>query len=205
MRYTKSFALMLLLAAGVTNISFAQSNESDPLDTIDELNQALSALQSDDSGENTEDNNEQIKTTSETDVSGAVASETILASESSSESSLSEETATESTETSAKETTSVNELQAKSIIDRLSIKEIPAGKEHHLLYTMPGTIDYRGMTFMRINSPRFFNRFQKCNVAESDTITKTLSRLKISQGAPLECRESMKYQFLPYKTFRATR
>ena len=43
----------------------------------------------------------------------------------------------------------------------LKIKEIPAGKENHILYTMPGTIDYRGMTFMRIDSSKFFNRFQK--------------------------------------------
>ena len=204
MRYTKSLALMLLMAVSVTNISFAQSEEADPLDTIDELNQALASLQNTDFGENDEEDSEQSEpATSEPTASEALSEPVIGASESILETTSSEESAPEVT--SGKETAPVNELQAKSIVDRLAIKEVPAGKEHHLLYTMPGTIDYRGMTFMRIDSSRFFNRFQKCDVAESDTLTSTLSRLKISQGAPLECRESMQYQFLPYKTFRAAR
>jgi len=210
MRYTKTLGLMLLMAASATNVSFAQ--EEDPLAAIDELNEAIEALES------FEEDNESFETNEESSVESDFLSPTeiqdnVVEPNSSEDLMMPSETldATENTVESENVDSqnivseTVNELQSKSITDRLQIKEIPEGKENHLLYTMPGTIDYRGMTFMRIDSSKFFNRFQKCNIAESDTVTSTLSRLKVSQGAPLECRESMKYQFLPYRTFRASR
>lgn len=203
MRYTKYLALMLLMTVSVANMSFAQSEDDDPLAAIDELNAALAALESFEGDTTSEETTgDTVQTDPAPAAPGSEASEST--SESTSETTANEETSAEPA-VAAEATTTVDEVQAKSILDRLAIKEIPAGKENHILYTMPGTIDYRGMTFLKIDSSKFFNRFQKCNVAASDTVTSALSRLKISQGAPLECRESMQYQFLPYKTFRASR
>jgi len=114
------------------------------------------------------------------------------------------ETTTEVEVTSETSTETVTDNRQK-IGSRLFPKEIPAGKETHILYTIPGAIAFRGMTFMQIDSALFFNKFQKCDTPETDVVTNKLARLKISQGAPLECRESMKYQFAPYRTYRANR
>jgi len=175
MKYTKNLALALALSLTLISTTQAQSEEEDPLAAFAELEAALEEL-------------EELETTEE---------ETSESSESSSETAA---------ETSTEESTqTAEEPEGKMVSNRLLPKEVPEGKEDHLLYNIPGAIEYRGMTFLKIDSPRFFNRFQKCDTTEADKTYNVLARLKISQGAPLECRESMKYQFMPYKTFRATR
>lgn len=117
----------------------------------------------------------------------------------------SDEEAVDSETTSDEETAPV-ESKTNPLEARLNtVAEIPEGKEDYLLYNVPGAIEHGGMTLLRIDSPKFFNKYQKCNFATNEQVTGTLAMLKISQGAPLECREDMQYQFAPYKTFRSTR
>lgn len=96
------------------------------------------------------------------------------------------------------------EAPARALISRNYIKEVPEGKEAFLLYKIPGAFEYRGMTFMNVDSDKYYNPYQPCDLTEQHVITGSLARLKISQGAPLECREDLKYSFLPYRTFRAS-
>lgn len=190
MKYTKHLALALALSLSFVSLTQAQSEGDDPLAGFAELEAALDELESletETEAEGTETESTTEESTTNTEASTETSTET--------ETENSSETPTESEETPA----------AKTVNSRLMPKEIPEGKENHLLYNIPGAIEYKGMTFLRIDSPRFFNRFQKCDTTENDKTYNALARLKISQGSPLECREDMKYQFMPYKTFRATR
>lgn len=85
------------------------------------------------------------------------------------------------------------------------IQEIPEGKEAFLLYQIPGAFEYRGMTFLTVDSPKYLNPYQPCDLTAEHVITDKLARLKISQGAPLECREDIVYRYFPYKTYRTSR
>ena len=206
MNYKKPLAFAFILSFSLVNAGQAQSDESfdeDPLTVIDDLMETLESI-------------EQLEDVEEFDSgmdSGALDGESEGALDESLTNDLdasvnAEGTAgaetSESTDTQ-NATTTEPVLEPKSVGNRLAPKEIPEGKENHLLYKIPGAIDYKGMTFLRIDSPRFFNQFQKCDTTDADRTQNALARLKISQGAPLECREAMKYQFMPYKTFRASR
>ncbi len=208
MKQTKYLLLGLIISTASIGNSFAQSEE-DPLDAVDGLIDAIEALESED-GDGAEED-----TSTENGSSNQAAEESTVADESTAttaDESTTAETPASADETGSSETATTDTASKQSGTDeaerassRLIPKEAPAGKEDHLLYKIPGAIEYKGMTFLKIDSPKFFNQFQRCDLAENETLTGTLARLKVSQGAPLECRETMKFQFIPYKTFRATR
>lgn len=181
MKYTKTLALALALSLTFAATTHAQSTEEDPLADFADLEAALDELGS-----------------LETEASDSES----LSSEADAEASTEATTETESEVNTEANLETKEEASGKTVNSRLLPKEVPEGKEDYLLYNIPGAIEYRGMTFLRIDSPRFFDRFQKCDTTEDDKTYNALARLKISQGSPLECRESMEYQFLPYKTFR---
>lgn len=204
MKTTTLIALSLLFALTTLNTAPLQAAD-DPFgddeigDIFAELENFESETDSETSTESDSESTNSDELQSSASEEGDDSSETqeALDSSESSTASESETTTQSSTEAIAPETKQVN--------SRSYLLEIPEGKEHHLLYSIPGAIEYKGMTFMNIDSPKFFNKFQKCSTPETSKITNTLARLKISQGAPLECREDMQYKFIPYKTFRTRR
>jgi|GEM_PF-3804789 len=208
MKTTTVIALSLMF--GLINLSpvNAQSSEEDPFAGLEDFFSELESLESE-GGEEFADteNNSESSSSFETD-SFMAESDTLLSS--------ADESADEVISESAPEASNTVTTEAEAVIStvpfrgnlgsvRLNNGAAPEGKESHVLYNIPGAIEYNGMTFLNIDSRKFFNRFQKCDIAETETVTNALSRLKISQGAPLACREDMQYKFLPYKNFRSTR
>lgn len=175
MNYLKTLTLAFLLSFTSLNLATAQSDETDPLAEFDELFKEIEG-----------------------------AEESIDLGEEGSGTLESVETEI-STEPEATVTSEVSEKNTRIMQNRLLPKTIPEGKESFVLYRVPGAFEFRGMTFTQLESSLFYNRFQKCDIAEDETITSTLANLKLSQGAPLECRETMKYKFAPYRSFRAQR
>ena len=199
MKYPKTLALALLLTLSSINFASAQSEEEDPLAGIDELFNAIEEIES------AEEAMEEGFTETESTELVNPGENTVGLPEADVESETTETLDEQISTTEEDSVTEAVEAQSKNIQNRLLPKEVPEGKEDHVLYTVPGAIDYRGMTFLKIDSPRFFNRFQKCNTTEAEKTYNALAKLKISQGSPLECREAMQYQFMPYRTFRASR
>ena len=100
--------------------------------------------------------------------------------------------------------TPTQEAPSRATVSRSYIKEVPEGKEAFLLYQVPGAFEYNGMTFLNIDSDKYFNPYQPCDLTDKHVITSQLARLKLSQGAPLECREDIRYVYMPYRTYRAS-
>ncbi len=78
--------------------------------------------------------------------------------------------------------------------------------EYSLLKRVPGAIKHRGSTLLVISSKKTLSKYLPCKVAETAKITNALARLKMSQGAPLACREDVGARlYMPYRTFRGYR
>lgn len=190
MKYPKTLTLAFLLSLSTLNLAAAQSNAADdPLSGFDELFDAL----------------KEIESAEEPMDLGGSDNSTLNAIETETSSEATDKEESSQTENSTTEDTVAAKSSARLIQNRLMPKTVPEGKENFVLYRVPGAFEYRGMTFTRLESSLFYNRFQRCDTTKDEVITNTLAKLKISQGAPLECRETMKYKFAPYRSFRASR
>lgn len=208
MKTTTVVALSLLLSFMTINTTHAQ--EEDPLDGFGDILDAFSELAEEGSSElestDSSSSSEDSSTSSESTSTDSTSTE-----ESESESSSTESTSTENTSTTESttttDTTSADYTTTKSNVNPryLVPTTIPEGKENFVLYRVPGAIELNGSTFLNIKSSKFYNRYQRCNMAETEVVNDRLARLKISQGGPLACREDMEYRFQPYKTYGSNR
>ncbi len=113
-------------------------------------------------------------------------------SESSEEESTGEENETteEDTEKETKEVGGVDEINKKSIA---------------LYDRVPGAVQAKGMTFLSFSSAKTRSKYLPCDTEESQTLMNRFTRVKLSQGAPLTCREDITFRLMPYRMYRRTR
>lgn len=70
---------------------------------------------------------------------------------------------------------------------------------------VPGAITLKGMTFLTISSQKMIGTYLPCSTTEEDTLMNAFTRLKLSQGAPVDCREDITYRMFPYRMYRKAR
>ena len=155
MKSIKNLSLALILSFSLLSVAHAQSEE-DPLAGIDDLFDALTEIEESESFDqesSTEESTGDSMTESTTESSTEESTTT--------EESATTENSPESTqeETSTEDKAKKDELRKKLASNRFEVKTAPTGKESHVLYNLPGAIDYRGMTFLKMSSPKFLNRF----------------------------------------------
>lgn len=193
MKHTTVVALGLLLSLMSFNISYAQSVE-DPFgeDFFGDLFSELESFSEDPEVLAAEEDTTSGSSSSSSSSSGTSSSTPLDEPQSSDESDL---------------LLPSDNFESNVVNDnaRSYVQNIPEGKENFLLYNVPGAVEHRGMTFLNFTSAKQLNAYQRCQLGESDVLTNKLARLKISQGAPLECREDIVYRYFPYKTYRISR
>ena len=87
---------------------------------------------------------------------------------------------------------------------RFSAPVVPEDKTEatKVLYRIPGAVEYKGSTMINFYSNKTKNKYVPCAVEDDQSTSQALYNLKLSQGAPKYCRESIEYNILPYRTFR---